>query len=55
MSEHTPSQAEGEPEEPDARDTTGQPSPDHPTPSQAEGDRDDADDADEGGQDGSGS
>ncbi|MFF4019681.1 hypothetical protein [Streptomyces sp. NPDC001843] len=41
MSDHTPSQAEGEPEEPDSTTTAG--SPEHPTPSQAEGDRDDTD------------
>lgn len=43
MTEHTPSQAEGDRDEQDARDTAEQSSPDHPTPSQAEGDRDDAD------------
>ncbi|MET7453503.1 hypothetical protein ABZT03_16745 [Streptomyces sp. NPDC005574] len=40
MSEHTPSQAEGERDEPDTGHT-GHPSPPHPTPSQAEGDRED--------------
>ncbi|MER5378634.1 hypothetical protein [Streptomyces sp. NPDC002553] len=44
MTEHTPSQAEGDREEQDARDTAEQSSPDQPTPSQAEGDRDDAED-----------
>ncbi|WP_217241985.1 hypothetical protein [Streptomyces sp. AC555_RSS877] len=44
MNDHTPSQAEGEPEETDTRNTADGPAPDHPTPSQAEGDRDDADD-----------
>ncbi|MFJ8942733.1 hypothetical protein ACIRG4_05515 [Streptomyces sp. NPDC102395] len=52
MTEHTPSQAEGDREEQDARDTAEQSSPDNPTPSQAEGDRDDADG---NGEDGSGS
>ncbi|MFJ1971127.1 hypothetical protein ACIO93_20855 [Streptomyces sp. NPDC087903] len=40
MSDHTPSQAEGDPDEPD---NTDHPAPPHPTPSQAEGDRDDTD------------
>ncbi|WP_371671737.1 hypothetical protein OG985_31445 [Streptomyces sp. NBC_00289] len=43
MSDHTPSQAEGEPDEPDTRNRTDHPAPPHPTPSQAEGDRDDTD------------
>lgn len=42
MSDHTPSQAEGDAEEPDTT-TTAADSPEHPTPSQAEGDRDDTD------------
>ncbi|MHC3472224.1 hypothetical protein ACYF6T_26515 [Streptomyces sp. 7R007] len=46
MSEHTPSQAEGEPENDDSRNTSEHPAPDHPTPSQAEGDRDDETDGD---------
>ncbi|MGW0336592.1 hypothetical protein ACWD0J_32895 [Streptomyces sp. NPDC003011] len=51
MSDHTPSQAEGEPDDADPQNT-GHPAPDHPTPSQAEGDRDDADDdAVDGGDD----
>ncbi|MFD5255962.1 hypothetical protein ACKI10_32435 [Streptomyces galilaeus] len=41
MTDHTPSQAEGEPDEPDPLNRTGLPTPDHPTPSQAEGERDD--------------
>ncbi|WP_411148456.1 hypothetical protein [Streptomyces sp. A30] len=41
MSDHTPSQAEGEPDAPDTRNTADESTPDHPTPSQAEGDRDD--------------
>lgn len=41
VNDHTPSQAEGEPEEPDTANRTGTPSPDHPAPSQAEGERDD--------------
>ncbi|MGX1274184.1 hypothetical protein [Streptomyces phaeoluteigriseus] len=41
MTDHTPSQAEGEPDEPDTSNRTGTPAPDHPTPSQAEGERDD--------------
>ncbi|MEU5278364.1 hypothetical protein AB0G87_18360 [Streptomyces asoensis] len=44
MSDPTPSQAEGEREDDDARETSGHPAPERPTPSQAEGDRDDADD-----------
>ncbi|MFI5683431.1 hypothetical protein [Streptomyces sp. NPDC051636] len=44
MSDHTPSQAEGEPEEPGARTTADDPGPEHPPPSQAEGDRDDVPD-----------
>ncbi|WP_199815577.1 hypothetical protein [Streptomyces griseus] len=44
MSEHTSSQAEGEPEEDDTRDTTDHPFPNHPTPSQAEGEREDSED-----------
>ncbi|MFI9155072.1 hypothetical protein [Streptomyces sp. NPDC053367] len=41
LSDHTPSQAEGEPEDVDVRDTEDLPLPDVPTPSQAEGERDD--------------
>lgn len=44
MSEHTPSQAEGEPEEDDTRATDDHPSPEHPTPSQAEGEREETED-----------
>jgi hypothetical protein len=44
MSEHTPSQAEGEPDEQETPNRTGHPAPPHPTPSQAEGDRDDTQD-----------
>ncbi|MET9506601.1 hypothetical protein ACFYO5_21300 [Streptomyces sp. NPDC006259] len=46
MNDHTPSQAEGEPDEPDAGNRTDVPTPEHPTPSQAEGDRDDEPDTD---------
>ncbi|MFE9438872.1 hypothetical protein ACFYO2_07685 [Streptomyces sp. NPDC006602] len=46
MNDHTPSQAEGEPDDTDTRSTADSPAPDHPTPSQAEGDRDDAGDTD---------
>ncbi|MGC0328293.1 hypothetical protein RKD23_001283 [Streptomyces sp. SAI-170] len=42
MSDHTPSQAEGEPE--DLRDMEDLPLPDTPTTSQAEGERDEEDD-----------
>jgi hypothetical protein len=42
--DNTPSQAEGEPDDTDTRNTADSPAPEHPTPSQAEGDRDDADD-----------
>ncbi|MFJ1730439.1 hypothetical protein [Streptomyces sp. NPDC088254] len=49
MTEHTPSRAEGDREEQDARETAEQSSPDHATPSQAEGDRDDADGSGENG------
>ena len=41
MTYPTPSQAEGEPDEPDTLNRTGMPTPDRPTPSQAEGERDD--------------
>ncbi|WP_170109929.1 hypothetical protein [Streptomyces phaeoluteigriseus] len=41
MTDHTPSQAEGEPDKADTPNRTGTPTPDHPTPSQAEGERDD--------------
>ncbi|PWI12683.1 hypothetical protein DI272_43635 [Streptomyces sp. Act143] len=41
MTYPTPSQAEGEPEEPDPRDTSDGPAPERSTPSQAEGERDD--------------
>jgi len=37
----TPSQAEGEREEPDPQDTADGPAPERTTPSRAEGDRDD--------------
>ncbi|WP_159392883.1 hypothetical protein [Streptomyces cyaneogriseus] len=40
MTEHTPSQAEGDRD--DERDTPDRQSPPRPTPSQAEGDRDDS-------------
>ncbi|MDT7842065.1 hypothetical protein [Streptomyces justiciae] len=46
MTYPTPSQAEGEREERDARDTADGPPPERTTPSQAEGERDDA--ADDG-------
>ncbi|MEV5428994.1 hypothetical protein [Streptomyces sp. NPDC052701] len=46
MSDHTPSQAEGEREE-DPQNPADRPSPPHPTPSQAEGDRDDQGSGDE--------
>jgi hypothetical protein len=39
MSDHTPSQAEGDRD--DERTAPDRRSPEHPTPSQAEGDRDD--------------
>lgn len=45
MSDQTPSQAEGEPEEADTRNRTDGPAPERTTPSQAEGERDDAPDA----------
>ncbi|MEU5088031.1 hypothetical protein [Streptomyces sp. NPDC021356] len=41
MREHTPSQAEGERDDNDARRTAEAPDTPYPTPSQAEGDRDD--------------
>ncbi|WP_166682959.1 hypothetical protein [Streptomyces aquilus] len=41
MTYPTPSQAEGEREEPDTRDTADEPTPERTTPSQAEGERDD--------------
>jgi hypothetical protein len=44
MSDHTPSQAEGEPEEDDTRNTADHPAPEQPTPSQAEGEREDTGD-----------
>jgi hypothetical protein len=46
MNDPTPSQAEGEPDDTDTRNTADSPAPDRPTPSQAEGDRDDAGDTD---------
>ncbi|MFI9832331.1 hypothetical protein ACIHIX_32130 [Streptomyces sp. NPDC051913] len=52
MSDQTPSQAEGEPEEADTRNRTDGPAPERTTPSQAEGERDDAPDADGSGSDG---
>ncbi|NUS26669.1 MAG: hypothetical protein HOV92_20910 [Streptomyces sp.] len=45
MSDQTPSQAEGEPEEADTRNRTDGPAPERTTPSQAEGERDEAPDA----------
>ncbi|GGL68426.1 hypothetical protein GCM10010129_09740 [Streptomyces fumigatiscleroticus] len=41
MSDHTPSQAEGDRD--DEGGSTDRQTPPHPTPSQAEGDRDDVD------------
>ena len=52
MSDQTPSQAEGEPEEADTRNRTDGPAPERTTPSQAEGERDEASDADGAGGDG---
>jgi hypothetical protein len=49
MSDHTPSQPEGDRQ--DDQNTTDQPSPPHPTPSQAEGDRDDEAATDDGTED----
>ncbi|CAL9533314.1 hypothetical protein SUDANB6_04102 [Streptomyces sp. enrichment culture] len=53
MSEHTPSQAEGDRD--DEQGTAERQSPPHPTPSQAEGDRDDDRPAREGRERGTGS
>jgi hypothetical protein len=46
MSDHTPSQAEGDRD--DQQDTPDRTAPPPPTPSQAEGDRDDTDTEDDG-------
>ncbi|WP_167409726.1 hypothetical protein [Streptomyces africanus] len=46
MSDHTPSQAEGDRD--DQQDAPDRTAPPHPTPSQAEGDRDDTAAEDDG-------